>query len=189
MKIQILHETDVNLALYGLGLSHGLTSNLTYEEFCFDIPLQERLYHVALKLAPLGKGHNKFLESIQVWLDLQLPRYAWTDLDTYRVGITKQSEATNHTITKRLLNAEDFDAKIPDSLLLELNKRIKDKDFLGVKNILPESFLQRRIVCLNYKCLQNIIEQRKNHRLPQFQMLCTYLLNNLRYPEFLTCDN
>ena len=108
MKIKILYETDLNLALFGLGLSHGLTSGMEYGAFLENKDLQSRLYTVAVTLAPLGKGHNKFLESIQVYLDLQLPRYAWVDADTYRVGITKQSEATNHTITKRVLTQEDF---------------------------------------------------------------------------------
>jgi hypothetical protein len=185
MKIKILHETDLNLALFGLGLSHGLTSGIDYSAFLENKELQSRLYTVALTLAPLGKGHNKFLESIQVYLDLQLPRYVWVDLDTYRVGITKQSEATNHTITKRFLIQEDFEEKIPESILDLLNDLILKQDLYGVKNILPESFLQRRIVCLNYKCLQNIVEQRRNHKLPQFKILCEYLQKNLRYPEFL----
>ncbi len=189
MKIKILYETDLNLALFGLGLSHGLTSGMEYGAFLENKELQSRLYTVAVTLAPLGKGHNKFLESMQVYLDLQLPRYVWVDVDTYRVGITKQSEATNHTITKRVLTQEDFEEKIPECILNAVNEKIVEKDLYGVKNILPESFLQRRIVCLNYKCIQNIVEQRKTHRLPQFKTLCEYLQKNLKYPEFLKCGN
>jgi hypothetical protein len=186
MKVKILHETDINLALFGLGLSHGLTSGMTYELFLQDISLQGRLVQVAKRLAPMGRGHNKFLESIQVWLEIQAPRYVWQDLDTYRVGVTKQSEATNHTIMKRELRQSDFETMIPEHFLHEINKRIELKDFIGVKNILPESFLQKRIVNTNYKCLQNIIEQRKEHRLPQFKLLCKYLLSNLKYKDLLT---
>jgi len=185
LKISILQESSITLALYGLGLSHGLTSNTTFEEFCLNTELQERLYEVALKLAPKGKGHNKFLESIQVWLELQLPRYIWQDFSTYRVGISTQSEATNHTITKRILIQEDFDAPIPDFILEEVNRRIVNKDLIGVKDILPESFLQKRVLNVNYKCLQNILTQRKNHKLPQFQIICKYLHQNLKYRELL----
>jgi hypothetical protein len=38
---------------------------------------------------------------------------------------------------------------------------------------------------MNYKCLQNIINQRKNHRLPQWQIFCENVLNQVEHPEFL----
>jgi len=184
MEIKILHESPINLALFGLGLSHGLTSNITYEHFAQDTALVKRLTEVAHRLAPLGKGHNKFLESIQVWLDIKAPRFFWVDFDTYRTGITKQSEATNHTI-KRELNQNDFENPIPTSFLDEVNKEINKENFLRVKEILPESFLQKRIVNLNYKCLQNILLQRETHKLPQFRLLCECLRTNLKYRSLL----
>ena len=36
-----------------------------------------------------------------------------------------------------------------------------------LKAMLPESFLQKRTVCLNYEVLATMYRQRKNHRLPQ----------------------
>jgi hypothetical protein len=36
-----------------------------------------------------------------------------------------------------------------------------------LKSMLPESFLQKRTVCLNYEVLANMYRQRKSHRLPQ----------------------
>lgn len=183
MDIKILNESDIELALYGLGLSHGLTSEISYSDFIHSdkIKLREKLLNVAKRLTPLDKGHNKFLESICVWLELDLPRYIWQDFDTYRIGISKQSEATNHTITKRNLTQMDFDAIIPEIILNELNNRINNGDFIGVKDILPESFLQKRIVCVNYKTIKNIIEQRHAHKLIQFRTLCAYLLENLKH--------
>lgn len=188
MLVKILHESDLSLALMGLGFSYGLTSGMTYEEFCLSPGTQEHLYEIAIKLSHLGKGHNKFLESIQVWLDIITSRYVWQDLSTYRVGISTQSESTNHTILKRPFIQDDFEDPIPEHILVELNTRRENKDFLGVKAILPESFLQRRIVCTNYKTLQNIYQQRITHKLPQFQVFCNYLLDNVRYPMFLKKD-
>ena len=185
MKTKILYESDISLALFGLGLSKGLTSEISYEEFLNNTELQRRLYQVAKKLAPLGKGHNKFLESMQVWLEIQTSRMIWQDWSTYRVGITTQSESTNHTIMKTPLTQDNFEFSIPDFILKELNIRRASDDFMGVKNILPESFLQKRIVCTNYKCLQNIIEQRKDHKLPQLRELCQYLLDNLMYADLI----
>ena len=36
-----------------------------------------------------------------------------------------------------------------------------------LKAMLPESFLQKRTICLNYEVLATMYRQRKNHRLPQ----------------------
>ena len=36
-----------------------------------------------------------------------------------------------------------------------------------LKGMLPESFLQKRTICLNYEVLATMYRQRKNHRLPQ----------------------
>ncbi|MCK9240314.1 hypothetical protein [Desulfocurvus sp.] len=55
---------------------------------------------MAEKLAPLDKGHNKVLESMCVWLDVRMPRYWWQEFDTYRVGVTKQSESTMHILIR-----------------------------------------------------------------------------------------
>lgn len=185
MKIRILYESDIALALLGLGLSYGMTSNTSYETFISDTETQKSLYEVAKKLSKLGLGHNKFLESIQVWLDITTSRMIWQDISTYRVGITTQSESTNHTLMKKSLTQDNFEYPISECILQELNKKICANDFIGAKAILPESFLQRRIICTNYKCLQNIILQRKNHKLPQFKDLCSYLLKNLKYADLL----
>lgn len=186
---RILFESDINLALFGLGLSHGVTSGLAYKDFLTQRDLQEQMYRVATRLAFIGNGHNKFLESIQVWIDITFPRHCWVDFDTYRVGITKQSEATNHTLLKRPVTKQDFSSdNIPECILTELNTRIQNKDILGAKDILPESFLQRRIVCTNYKTLQNIVMQRRHHKLPPLRAFCEFLKNELMHPEFIARD-
>ena len=55
-----------------------------------------------------GGGHDKFLESIQVWFVMDMPRYFWQEFDTYRVGGSKQSESTMYTLGKRKLSTSDF---------------------------------------------------------------------------------
>lgn len=47
------------------------------------------------------------------------------------------------------------------------DKEIQEKLFLLIKGMLPESFLQKRTICLNYEVLATMYRQRKNHRLPQ----------------------
>jgi len=171
MKVKILEEAGYNWALLGLSLSYQQNIN--------------RMPAVVRKLRFRGDGHNKFLESIIVWLDITAPRYWWQQFDTYRVGVTKQSDSTMHTITTGLLKQGDFAHPIPEEHLTHLNQLIERKEWEAVKHDLPESFLQRRIVCLNYMALQRVIRQRWNHRLSEWREFVKLILAQARHPELL----
>lgn len=183
MLVSVRKETGYALALEGIGLSFNV----------YDI---DRLGGVAEKLAPKDGGHNKFLESMMVWIDIDAPRYWWSEFDTYRVGTTKQSESTMHTITHRLLTQDDFEFVVYGFTLRQLNDAIKDYQttenkqakarlFAEIKNNLPEGFLQRRIVCTNYKTLKNIVWQRKHHKLLEWKAFIKALADQLEHPEFV----
>ena len=173
MDIKILGEYGFDFAMLGLSLS-----------FKSD---PARMPARALLLAGKDKGHNKFLESIQVWIDLKAPRFFWQEFDTYRVGISKQSEATMHTLLQRPLTQEDFEYPIETDYLRFLNNRIQSGDtpIAILKSDLPEGFLQRRVVNLNYKVIRHIILQRSEHKLPQWRKFCSFMLENLNHSEFL----
>lgn len=54
--------------------------------------------------------------------------------------------------------------------LIELYKNTEDKDkkeqlFLAIKGLVPEGYMQTRMVSLNYQTLKTMYNQRKNHRL------------------------
>jgi len=171
MKVKVLEEHGWGPAMVGLSLS--------YEQSVDEMP------RVALNLLPKGGSHIKFLESVAVWLDIVAPRYWWQQMDTYRVGVTKQSRSTMHTILRRPLCQADFEGGIAPEILVVLNKLIEKGDFWQVKINLPEGFLQRRVVCLNYKALRHIIEQRHDHRLPEWQVFVRQILVQVARPEFL----
>ena len=61
------------------------------------------------KLIKAGPEHRKFLRMIHVQFDIRMPRYFATELDTYKVGTTKNSSSTMHLITKRDLTLDDFE--------------------------------------------------------------------------------
>jgi hypothetical protein len=175
MEVYLLKETGYEEAMLGISLSWASTV--------------ARAKDISIKLAFKQGGHNKFLESIMIWLDVTAPRYWWQEFDTYRVGVTKQSASTMHTITKRTLEHEDFE--MIDGVVLDyLNEYIisyqdetdpirKKEKFYMIKNLLPEGFLQRRIVCMNMKTLQNMYAQRKNHKLPEWRNFFNDLFRQL----------
>jgi len=174
MIVIILHEHGYDEAMLGLSLSHGQ-------------PV-DKMPHIAERLCQnqsSDSGHLKFLESISVWLDITAPRYWWPQFDTYRLGVTKQSDSTMHNLMKHELTLDDFEDPLPFGWMGTLNEMIKQKKFDELKNALPEGFLQRRVVCCNYKSLRHIIEQRGNHRLGTWEQFISEVARQLAHPEFL----
>ncbi len=171
MKVVKLGEYGYEWAALGLSLSH--------ERDASDMP------HVMERLSGKGGGHDKFLESITTWWDVTAPRYWWQQADTYRVGVSKQSGSTMHTLTKRALTQSDFAEPVDGTYLLTLNLLIRQKRLDELKNALPEGYLQRRIVVSNYKALANIISQRRAHKLAEWQTFCQAVLAQVEHPELL----
>ena len=179
MRVSIISGPSfVEEALLGIGLSYGLTSAIDDMDYFKHSRARERLVDVSMELAKKEGGHNKFLETIMLTLDITAPRFWWQEFDTYRVGVTKQSESTMHTIAKRSFVREDFEIGLSTVMLEELNRirteyltaedTEREWKFHLLKNYLPEGYLQRRIVSLNVKSLKNMYTQRKNHRLRQW---------------------
>jgi hypothetical protein len=185
MEVKIINESSKQEALFGLGLSYGITSNISFRDFLDSTELQEKMDRVANTLYSKDGGHNKFLESIVLWLDITAPRFWWQEFDTYRVGMTKQSESTIHTISHTKLEVSNFSRYIPQVILDRLNFLISERDFRQLKNELPEGFLQRRIVCTNYKVLRHIISQRKNHKLEEWRVFVDEISKQAKFPLYL----
>ena len=156
---------------------------------------------LAVKLAPMDGGHNKFLESLMIWCDVRASRYWWQEADTFRIA-SKQSESTMHTLISEITNFEIGDTNLqgsrhrfikenfePGSVCPEqfdmMIQHAKDDDIVAVKNCLPEGFLQTRIWRFDYKCFRNMILQRRTHRLPLWPKFLRSLQEQLDHPEFL----
>jgi len=186
MKVTVLSEHGFEEALLGLSLSRNQTV--------------ERMKEIAVKKAFGESGEAKFLESIFVWLDITAPRYWWQEADTYRLS-TKQSESTMYSLCKHEITIDNFEdgeynkdrleniIKTLNQFILEYKncanveerKRLK----LSIKQLLPESYLQRRVWVMSYKTLQNIYNQRKNHFLPEWKIFFDSVLKDIKHPELI----
>lgn len=172
MEIEILNEAGYEEAMLGLSLSYNVEN-------------MDKVKQVANNLAQKDGGHNKFLESIKLWIVVDAPRYWWSQFDTYRIDVTKQSESTMHTLMKRELDHNDFEELLSDSTIETMNLLIRTKEFELAKAHLPESFLQRRVICTSYKSLRAIIQQRHTHKLKQWSFFIEEIYNQVKYPQFL----
>ena len=159
------------------------------------------------KLIKGGSEHRKFLRMIHVQAEVKAPRYWWAEMDKYKY-VEANSSSTMHLITKRELTADDFSFSDKDYIyvnliLSELNKNIrhyndpewkehKDEIFMNIKEILPESYNQLRMIDTNYECLLNIYRQRKNHRLSEWSGgngFCSWIRTLPYMDEFLEVTN
>jgi hypothetical protein len=225
MQVNIIEEAGYNAALYGFSLSYKdraipreewwcgdadckhESGDLHY--FCGSCDIQKRedqISKTATANAGRDGGHNKFLEHIQVWLDIEASLEFWKQMDTYRVGVSKQSESSMHTLDRRDAVVEDFeltkdelalnciadpsemgDHSVPTlehilglylNYLNHMSPRLKSK-------LLPQGYLQRRELVLSYKVLRHIINQRKGHKLPEWSYFIDTIYAQAQHPELL----
>ncbi len=184
MFVKVMEEHGLENALRGMSYSFRIRDN-NIEGWWEN--QRDSAYKRAAKLAHMDGGHNKFLESVQVWIDIDACRGWWSQADTYRPGVTKQSDSTMHTLTKRPPVETDFEEGT-DKRIIDLFKLLWEEhknDVSVLKDNLPEGYMQRRMVCTNYKTLRNIIAQRKDHRLKWWRVFCEEILKQLEHPEFL----
>lgn len=184
MKAKVLEEHGYDIALMGMSYSFMDNRENTDEWWPEQrIKAEKR----SLLLAGKGGGHNKFLESIVIWVDIEASRAFWQEFDTYRIGITKQSTSTMHKLEKRRPVYEDFEEGTPD-IIMDVFMSVWDTKpgLMVLKHSLPEGYLQRRIVCLNYMNLRNIYHQRLRHRYYLWRNMLDSLMEQLAHPELIT---
>ncbi len=181
MKVNIIRRPDFTDTLMAMRLPMDGESDIKYYQGTGS--MSSRDFILLNKLVKGGPDHSKSIRGTWVTFEITAARYWWAEMDTYTIG--KQplsSTSTMHKITSRDLIKEDFeDSAILDDLLEYLNaiRTVKDntntEKLIQMKKYLPESFLQRRIIQINYQSLKNIYKQRHNHRLPEWKQFCSSL--------------
>lgn len=165
--------------------------------------------NLAQTLIKSGSEHCKFLRMIHVSADFNMPRYFWSEFDTYHYN-TKNSCSTmhkllnnNNPITLDMFETCDEDAYLWNEIIVRLeefrldykelqkttkNKEEMDRLLLRAKRLLPEGMLQLRTIDTNYAELRNMYFQRRNHRLKEewIDTFCKWV-ENLPYADELIC--
>lgn len=165
-----------------------------------DDVIGERDLQLAMKLSKAGTDHRKFMRMIIIQVDINAPRYWWTEFDTYKVGTVANSCSTMHKIHSKEFTIQDFSYEhlngrgvvamyeIIDVLNNYREKFLKtnDKDYWwNMIQLLPQSYNQLRTVTLNYEVLCNMYNARKNHKLDEWREFCKWI-ESLPYSELIT---
>lgn len=185
MKVKIEHEAGYTLALKYM--AYSFKDRAVEPDEWWDTHKFDRAVKRSVALAPLGAGHNKFLRQITLYVDIEAPRCWWSEFDTYKVGTVANSESTMHTLAKRPPEASDFEPGTHPAVIETFRNLWGElkSDVTALKLALPEGYLQRRGVTMNYATLRTIIEQRQGHRLRQWGEFIAQIVPQLEHPELL----
>lgn len=162
-------ETEEGTELLSKGIYYKIGKN--------DLTLMQ-------KLIKAGSEHRKFLRQIFVSVDITAPAYFMAELDTYKIGITRNSSSFMHKGTSRPFELSDFEIddsndnwncvswkNIIQTLNLVREKYLETKDnkyFRLLRQLLPNGYLYHSTITMNYENILNMIHQRKNHRLVEW---------------------
>jgi hypothetical protein len=156
---------------------------------------------LAQRMVLAGADEGKFARQIFVSLDIEAPLLWWKEFDTYKVATVANSCSTMHKIHSRDLTMDDFTAenfseetmdlfqKVVDRInkLRALYLETKDKSYWReMIDLLPESYMQKRTVTLNYQNLRNIYFARRHHKLNEWHDFCR-MIEGLPYAANLIC--
>lgn len=150
---------------------------------------------LAQTLIKAGSEHRKFMRQIFVSVDITAPLYWWKEFDTYKVGTVANSTSTMHKlastpITKECFEMDDFsDVSYNDKgidistkniweafcwdleqLRIKYNETKDKRYWKELIRLLPESWLQKRTVTMDYENLLAICSkgQRRFHKLTEW---------------------
>lgn len=158
-----------------------------------DMALMKRLYKA-------GTSHRKYLRQIFVSMDITAPFYWWKEFDTYKVGTVANSCSTMHKIAEKEFTLDDFShehlsgASVDhlEWLIEWLNDCRKSyveqkhkEDWWQLIQLLPASYNQKRTITMNYENVVTIINQRKGHRLDEWNDFVA-ILKELPYIKEIT---
>jgi len=143
----------------------------------------------AIKLAnAAGGGHEQFLSGITVTFDMTLSNKAWVEAERYRfltfissmstmhrVAFFKIGEACNSYTDQASIAAAEALQEAYHKIDATAEPERKKEAYLKLLYSLPAGFELMAGMITNYRCLRNIYEQRRTHRLPDWHVVCDWI--------------
>ena len=186
-----------------------------FTEYGVNFYIGENDMKLAQILIKAGNEHRKFMRQIFVSVDITAPLYWWKEFDTYKVGTVANSTSTMHKlattpITLDCFEIDDYDRNLSladnpkdddgldnistfeEDIIYVLEnirqKYLETKDKRYWKELirwLPESWLQKRTITMNYENVRNMYFQRRNHKLTEWSESFIKWVESLPYAEEL----
>ena len=170
--------------------------------------------NLAQRMIGAGTDESKFMRQIFVSVDITAPFYWWKEYDTYKIGTVANSCSTMHKIASYPITQDFFsiDEDWSDLIAFEDEDGVtctiteayagvveiceslrqkylesKDKRFWrALVSILPNGWMQKRTVTLNYQVLRAMYFARRHHKLQEWHDFCAWV-ESLPYAKELIC--
>ena len=132
-----------------------------------------------------GGGHDQYLTGITVMFDMTVSNKAWVEAERYRFLTFVSSMSTMHRVA--FFQIGDCCNAYTDKAAIEAAERLqaeyhaisdpslKKEAYLKLLYNLPAGFELMAGMVTNYRCLRNIYEQRRNHKLPDWHVVCDWI--------------
>ena len=149
--------------------------------------------HTLSAACDTGNGaHGQFMTGIRVNFDLTFTNKAWVEAERYHFLDFVSSQSTMHCISK--MDIRNMCNKYVTETTIKEVERLKDmyltteskEDYLRLLYNIPSGFELTARMTTNYRQLKTIYQQRRTHRLPDWQMFCDWIENELPHSEFIT---
>lgn len=165
--------------------------------------VSDKLGERQLKLAQSapGSGHDNFLNGIIVQFDLTFTNKAWVEAERYHFLDFISSQSTMHRICQFDLDQAYIEYTDPRMIAIMKEKvaaynQLQSQDahnpalkklYLEILYSNPAGFRLTAKMTTNYRQLKTIYNQRRAHRLPEWQLFCDWILT-LPHAELITKD-
>ena len=144
--------------------------------------------------APIGSGHDNWLNGVVVQFDLRASLKFWPQLQRYHFIDFVSSQSTMHRATKfdpqRQCNEYVTEMALDNlnALVAEYNLQPTEENYLKVLYNIPSGFEITARLTTNYRQLKTIYAQRRKHRLPEWREFCSWI-KTLPHAELITGNN
>ena len=162
----------------------------------YDFKIGENDLKLAQTLIKAGSEHRKFMRQIFVTVDITAPLYWWKEFDTYKVGTVSNSTSTMHKLADTPITKDCFECgeylfsttiENLENLRISYNCTKDKNEWKKLIVNLPESWLQKRTVTMDYENLLAMCSkgQRRFHKLTEWSKSFIDWARSLPYAENL----
>lgn len=149
-----------------------------------------------------GEGHDNYLKGILVQLDVTAPLYWWKQAQRYHWFDFISSQSTMHCLMKFDIASQCVPTTSREVIaiiqkMVEQYKQMEDTEerkklWEQIVASLPSGFCLGATMTTNYQQLKTMYHQRKNHKLKEWAIFCSWcesLPHFLEFTEFEKKDN
>ena len=203
---------DLNESIIASGYPMRTAALQSEEPSKTDLKRARKLNEAVLETG--NTAHNQFMTGIRVAFDLTFSNKAWVEAERYRFLEFVSSQSTMHRIAKfdirnqfnkyvdpRVIEImeqkvkeynkllDQIDAAKKEGRLVSELERTRAQKYLEILYSNPAGFELTARMTTNYRCLQNIYKQRKDHRLPEWVEFCQWVETLPFAHELILCDS